>query len=53
MEGFTAERREKFSSIQVAMNIPRPRIIKTHLPAFLLPDEFWKVKPKVRKINKF
>jgi hypothetical protein len=27
--------------------LARPRHIKSHLPAFLLPDEMWEVKPKV------
>jgi hypothetical protein len=36
-------------SVSAAENLTRPRHIKSHLPVFLLPDEFWEVKPKVVK----
>lgn len=28
-------------------NFPRPRLIKTHLPIQLLPDQIWTVNPKI------
>jgi hypothetical protein len=34
-------------TFQMVQNLSRPRFIKSHLPAFLLPDEIWKAKPKV------
>ncbi|KAG5668780.1 hypothetical protein PVAND_016706 [Polypedilum vanderplanki] len=33
-------------------NKPRPRHIKSHLPAFLLPNELWTVKPKIIYITR-
>jgi Sulfotransferase domain len=33
--------------LELISQMPRPRHIKSHLPAFLLPDQLWTVKPKV------
>lgn len=27
-------------------NMPSPRVLRTHFPAFLMPQHFWKIKPK-------
>lgn len=37
-------------TFEYCKNKPRPRYIKTHLPAFLLPDQLWSVNPKVRLV---
>lgn len=34
-------------SLEMIENMSRPRILKTHLPAFLLPKELWTINPKV------
>lgn len=34
-------------SVEVVEKLQRPRHIKSHLPLFLLPDQLWKVKPKI------
>lgn len=31
----------------MAKKMSRPRYIKSHLPAFLLPDELWTIKPRI------
>lgn len=36
-----------FSSFELARDQLRPRLIKTHLPAQLLPDQIWTVNPKI------
>lgn len=35
-------------SVRICENLPRPRHIKSHLPIFLLPNQLWTIKPKVR-----
>ena len=47
MEGLMIGAEQIIPTIDMAVNMPRPRIIKSHLPKFLLPQEMWKVKPKV------
>lgn len=37
-------------SIAVLENLPRPRFIKSYLPVFLLPDNFWDVKSTVKEL---
>lgn len=37
--------------IDTFATIRRPRLIKTHLPVHLLPDEVWTVKPKIIHVN--
>jgi hypothetical protein len=39
----------KFEDIE---KMPSPRFIKTHLPAQLLPDQLWTVKPKIVYIRR-
>lgn len=33
--------------MEVVKNMPRPRLIFTHLPSELLPDQIWEKKPKI------
>jgi hypothetical protein len=47
MEGLMSGSDHAVPTVQIAAGMPRPRIIKTHLHDFLLPDEIWAVKPKV------
>lgn len=35
------------SCLEMLKNMPRPRLIKTHLPLQFLPDQFWIVNPKI------
>ena len=37
----------KLSFFELARDQPRPRFIKTHLPAQFLPDQIWTVNPKI------
>jgi hypothetical protein len=34
--------------VEMCKNLSRPRLIKSHLPLFLLPNQLWTVKPKVK-----
>lgn len=36
-----------FTEIQSFDDLPSPRVFKTHLPAFLLPQGLWTIKPKI------
>lgn len=38
-------------TIEAANKLPSPRLIKSHLPAWLLPKQVWTKKPKVRIRN--
>ncbi|KAG5678030.1 hypothetical protein PVAND_007737 [Polypedilum vanderplanki] len=33
--------------VDICQKLSRPRLIKSHLPLFLLPDQLWTVKPKI------
>lgn len=35
------------SCLEKAKNSPRPRLLKTHLPIQMLPDQIWTVNPKI------
>ncbi|XP_055693934.1 luciferin sulfotransferase-like [Lutzomyia longipalpis] len=37
----------KFDTVEFTKNLASPRLIKSHLPAPLLPKEIWTVKPKI------
>ncbi|XP_013115829.2 luciferin sulfotransferase-like [Stomoxys calcitrans] len=36
-----------FNTLDMVKNLERPRVIKTHLPANLMPQQIWVTKPKI------
>lgn len=43
---------DKFISMDAAEDIKPPYHVKNHLPAGLLPDKIWTVKPKIVYVGK-